>query len=314
LNAFIVDTHCDSVKWLAQGVSLRNHPGHLDLTRLNSAVKLQFFAMFVESSYKPQRAMERTLELIDLSLQSMEQNKDVLTMVNTREDLQQLTTAKTCGALLAIEGGEAIIDTYMVRHLFRLGVRSIGLTWNQRNRLADGVLGGSGGLTQLGKKVVKEMNALGILVDAAHMSPKSFWDVLRTSSQPIIVSHANCRALCDHVRNLTDLQIKTLAAQDGVFCLTFAPDFLKENGSTIDDLLDHIAYAADLIGPEHIGIGSDFDGVDSLPEGLKGVEDYYKIYQGLEQRGFSESECQAISGGNVRKLLMRILPKEVGKS
>ncbi len=310
LKPFVIDTHCDSIVWVVKGKSLRDNPGHLDLKRMHAVIKLQFFALFIESQFKPYRALERTLDLLDKFLLTLAENRDLLALVCSKSDLRRLPALESAGALVAVEGGEGIKNLATVRHLFRLGVRSIGLTWNQRNQLADGVLGGGGGLTELGKKVIKEMNRLGMLVDAAHMGPKSFWDTLRISEKPIIVSHANCRALCDHDRNLSDIQLKVLARNGGIFCLTLAPQFLSCEPAGLDTFLDHVAYAADLIGVEHIGIGSDFDGVGTLPEGINGVQDYFKIQEGLRLRGFNEKEIGTISGENVKRLLLQILPEK----
>ncbi|MBO8167677.1 MAG: membrane dipeptidase [Thermoanaerobacteraceae bacterium] len=311
--AYIVDTHCDSISRVLENESLRRNRGHLDLERMAGIIKLQFFALFVETQFKPDLALERTLELLDKFLHQLSENEELLTLVRSQDDLQQLDRSDNakCGALLSIEGGEGIKDLYVLRHLFRLGVRSVGLTWNQRNHLADGayISHRGGGLTEFGRQVILEMNRLGMLVDAAHMAPRSFWDVLRVSRQPIIVSHANCRALCDHPRNLTDLQLKALAAHDGVVCITFAPQFLTEGEASLENILHHIEYACYRIGVEHVGLGSDFDGVDALPGGIDGVQDYYKIPKGLSERGFTQQEIDAICGGNVLKLLAKVLPK-----
>lgn len=277
------------------------------MQRMFGQIKMQFFAMFVESDYKPRGALERTLDLIDLFLDAVAQSERLM-LIKSKQDLVSLSASNKRGALLAVEGAEAISAPSILRTLYRLGVRSVGLTWNQRNQLADGVLGGDGGLTPDGVEVVQEMNRLGMLVDTAHMAPKSFWHVLRLSQQPIIVSHANCKAIHDHPRNLSDLQLKALASAGGVACITFAPQFLSGNTATIDDVVEHIAYAAQLMGSEYVGIGSDFDGVDTLPQGINGVEDYAKLRRSLSTKGFNSDEVNAISGLNVRRLLMQVLP------
>ena len=313
LPKFTVDTHCDSILNVTKGSRLRHSNGHLDLLRMNGVVRLQFFALFIEERFKPNYSLERTLELLDLFLLELEQNKDLITLVTTKQELEVLygTQNTQSGALLALEGGEGIKDIYILRLLFRLGVRCIGLTWNQRNHIADGVFSGDrpGGLTHFGKKLIYEMNKLGILIDAAHLAPASFWDVLNHCQSPIIVSHGNCRTICDHPRNYTDLQLKTLASQGGIACITFAPQFLKRSGEiSIEDVIDHITYAADLIGANHVGIGSDFDGVGQLPRGIEHVGDYKRLYSRLAKRGFSKEEVDGICGENVRKLLYQILP------
>jgi membrane dipeptidase len=226
---------------------------------------------------------------------------------------QDILTAKEQGklaAVLAIEGGEALEGDLGVLRLFhRLGVRSIGLTWNERNNIADGV-GDSrskGGLSVFGADLIKEMNRLGILVDVSHLSDPGFWDVVELSTQPIIASHSNSRAVCNHRRNLTDDQIKALAKNGGVMGMNFAAAFVKEDGKPkLDDLLNHIDHIVELVGPEHVGLGSDFDGIGAAPEELTDASTMPLITDGLCKRGYSDEHIRLILGGNYFRVFKEV--------
>jgi len=211
-----------------------------------------------------------------------------------------------------VEGGEAIQeDLALLRMLYRLGVRSMTLTWNQRNAIGDGAAENpNGGLSKFGLEVVAEMNRLGMLVDVSHLNWAGFWDVVKHSKAPVIASHSNARKLCNHPRNLDDDQIKALADNGGVMCITFVPAFLKpqnKRGASIQDIICHIDYVKKLVGPDHIGIGSDFDGTDEMPEGLENASKMPALAEALLLNGYRESEIEKILGGNILKLLECVL-------
>ncbi|HHX50702.1 MAG TPA: membrane dipeptidase [Clostridia bacterium] len=285
--------------------------GQVDLPRLLKAgVRVQFFAIFIESCYKPHGAVIRALQGIDVYYRELEANAAQMGLVFTREDLDSLIEQDKLAAILAIEGGEGLGgDLSILRIFHRLGVRSLGLTWNQRNDLADGVgeQGTGGGLTNFGRQVVQEMNRLGMIVDLAHIAEKGFWDVLDLSTRPVIVSHANCRGLCDHPRNLNDSQMKSLAEKGGCLGITFVPDFLGPDPS-VETVADHIEYAVQLMGIDHVGLGSDFDGVDCPVLGLESALALPNLVDLLGNRGFSEEDVAKIMGGNWLRILRNELP------
>ena len=149
-------------------------------------------------------------------------------------------------------------------------MRAITLTWSNRNDIADGINEEvtGGGLTVFGRSVVAEMNRLGMLVDVSHISTKSFWDVMQVTTKPIIATHSNAKTLCSHPRNLNDEQIKAIADNDGMIGITFAGQFLEEdyNNACIESIYRHIDYMLNLVGnDDHIGFGSDFDGISHPP-------------------------------------------------
>jgi membrane dipeptidase len=311
----IVDAHCDTMLDVLNKKRLLGTiagEGQADLPRLREAgVKVQFFAIFIESRYKPYSSVLRALQGIDAFYRELEANAHQMGLVTSQEDLDTLMEQDRLAAILSIEGGEALGgDLGVLRIFHRLGVRSLGLTWNQRNELADGVgeQDAGGGLTSFGRQVVREMNRLGMIVDLAHIAEKGFWDVLDLSSRPVIVSHANCRALCDHPRNLNDRQMKALAEKGGCLGITFVPDFFGPDPS-VETVVDHIEYAVQMMGIDHVGLGSDFDGVDRPVAGLETALALPNLIDLLEKRGFAEEEVAKITGGNWLRLLRDELPR-----
>ena len=215
--------------------------------------------------------------------------------------------------LLAIEEGGAIDGSLeALRMLYELGVRAITLTWSNRNDIADGINEEvtGGGLTVFGRSVVAEMNRLGMLVDVSHISTKSFWDVMQVTTKPIIATHSNAKTLCSHPRNLNDEQIKAIADNDGMIGITFAGQFLEEdyNNACIESVYRHIDYMLNLVGnDDHIGFGSDFDGISHPPYNIKGVQDYVPLVEYLSKKNYSEETIKKITHQNVLELLKKVL-------
>lgn len=312
LTAVVVDAHCDTILQIARGHgSLQSAPeAQLDIPRLRQGgVSLQFFALFIESLYKPERTLKRVLQLLDIFYHELEQNSAELALVTSANQLTNLAATGKIGMLLAVEGGEVLEDELgVLRVLYRLGVRSLGLTWNQGNLLADGIgVSIPGGLTIWGEQVVREMNRLGMLVDLAHLAEPGFWDVLRVSEQPVAVTHAACRSLADHPRNLSDNQLRALSQQGGMVGICLVPDFLGQHPD-LEGVLDHIEHASMVAGVEHVGLGSDYDGVENIAQGLEHAGCWPRLVQGMERRGFSVKEQKLVLGGNWLRLLHKVLP------
>jgi membrane dipeptidase len=232
----IIDMHCDSVLEAFQEnrkMSDRSTTGHFDLPRMQEAgVKIQFFALFpgITASLSP---LKQALILGDYFWEQYEESQEIMQLITSHQSLLQLLDSKKCGALLTVEGGEVLEgDIRMLKVLYRMGVRSLCLTWNNRNEIADGVaeMQTGGGLTLFGREVVKKMNKLGMIVDVSHIAEKGFWDVLELSEDPVIASHSNSQAVWEHPRNLTDEQIKGIAQKKGVIGLNFVADFLGDHG------------------------------------------------------------------------------------
>lgn len=314
---FICDCHCDTLTELYnKNASLYENEQHFDIKRqIALGSGLQFCAIYVPTEvFRYQGGLRYTLCLLDKYNQEIkklhENGIDVL-QVRTAEDAGNVLKHKAA-TLLAIEEGGAIDGSLeALRCLYELGVRAMTLTWSNRNDIADGIneeATGSG-LTLFGKQVVAEMNRLGMLVDVSHISTAGFWSVIETSTKPIIATHSNAKSLCSHPRNLNDEQIKALAQNGGLAGITFAGQFLEEDwrNACIESVYKHIDYMLNLIGnDDHIGFGSDFDGISHPPYNIQGVQDYKPLIEYLSKY-YSDETINKITHQNVINLLQKVL-------
>lgn len=314
---FICDCHCDTLTELYnKNASLYENGQHFDIKRqIALGGGLQFCAIYVPTEvFRYQGGLRYTLCLLDKYNQEIkklhENGIDVL-QVRTAEDAGNVLKHKAA-TLLAIEEGGAIDGSLeALRCLYELGVRAMTLTWSNRNDIADGIneeATGSG-LTLFGKQVVAEMNRLGMLVDVSHISTAGFWSVIETSTKPIIATHSNAKSLCSHPRNLNDEQIKALAQNGGLAGITFAGQFLEEDwrNACIESVHKHIDYMLNLIGnDDHIGFGSDFDGISHPPYNIQGVQDYKPLIEYLSKY-YSDETINKITHQNVINLLQKVL-------
>lgn len=314
---FICDCHCDTLTELYnKNASLYENEQHFDIKRqIALGGGLQFCAIYVPTEvFRYQGGLRYTLCLLDKYNQEIkklhENGIDVL-QVRTAEDAGNVLKHKAA-TLLAIEEGGAIDGSLeALRCLYELGVRAMTLTWSNRNDIADGIneeATGSG-LTIFGKQVVAEMNRLGMLVDVSHISTAGFWSVIETSTKPIIATHSNAKSLCSHPRNLNDEQIKALAQNGGLAGITFAGQFLEEDwrNACIESVYKHIDYMLNLIGnDDHIGFGSDFDGISHPPYNIQGVQDYKPLIEYLSKY-YSDETINKVTHQNVINLLQKVL-------
>lgn len=314
---FICDCHCDTLTELYnKNTSLYENEQHFDIKRqIALGGGLQFCAIYVPTEiFRYQGGLRYTLCLLDKYKQELKKLRasgiDVLE-VRTAEDAGNVLKHKAA-TLLAIEEGGAIDGSLeALRCLYELGVRAMTLTWSNRNDIADGIneeATGSG-LTLFGKQVVAEMNRLGMLVDVSHISTAGFWSVMETSSKPVIATHSNAKSLCSHPRNLNDEQIKALTQNGGLAGITFAGQFLEEDwrDACIESVYKHIDYMLNLIGnDDHIGFGSDFDGISHPPYNINGVQDYKPLIEFLSKH-YSDETISKITHQNVISLLQKVL-------
>ncbi len=307
-DCVVVDAHVDTVLKLVEGgASLSGGvpDGHVDRERARAGgVDVLFFAHYVSGQYKPALALVRCVQLLDAALAQVDGEQIVL--VSDAAGAREAARHGQLGLYLTIEGGEVLHERLEVlRVLHRLGIRSLGLTWNERNQLAEGIgdMDSGGGLSATGRAVVSELERLGVILDVAHLSPAGFWDAVRRAQRPVIASHANAAQLWPHPRNLADEQVRALAATGGVVGVTFAPAFLSERGATLSHVLDHIEHLAALVGPEHVAVGSDFDGIGSTPLGLEDVGAMPRLTAGMLGRGFPSTSIRAILGENLLRIM-----------
>lgn len=299
----VIDGHADTLTLVVD----EGHPfvtgggaNHIDLPRLRAAgMGIQTLTCWNEPQHIGLPAFARAMEKIGAFYQAQRQGD--LRLVTKRADLD----APGLGFVLSLEDAAPCMGS--IRHLealYAVGVRMIGLTWNGRNEIADGVGVGPkpGGLTDVGRELVAHMQQLGIVVDLSHIAEIGFWDVLEASTKPVACSHSNAKAVHEHRRNLTDAQITAIAQQGGVIGMCFAPAFLAPDSPGIEDVVRHIDHICELAGPDVIGLGSDFDGIANVPVGLEDVSKLPALTAELLKRGYAESDLEKMLGGNWKRV------------
>lgn len=312
---FIIDCHCDTIEKYADGTSTLDDPNssHITLRGLKrGGVGLQFFAAWAGKPgvFAPLR---RCLFLIDAYHRLLSETPDLYPVL-TFSDIHEAREQNRIGTVLTVEGGEALEGELSHLSLFhQLGVRGITLTWNYRNEIADGALEqrSGGGLSAFGVQVVQEMNRMGMLVDVSHLSEAGFWDVAEISNKPYAATHSNAKGVWDHPRNLSDAQILAIKQAGGFVGINFYPPFLCKKNAGIEDVLRHIEYIAALAGLEVLAFGSDFDGVDTLPQDIKGPEDYTLLIEELLKRNYTEGQIQQIAYRTVLHTLEQVFSESV---
>ena len=212
--------------------------------------------------------------------------------------------------MLSIEGGEPLEkDLASVRFWREQGVRMVALTWNHPNAIGFPAKGGSSqGLTAYGFQVVKEMQRLGMAADVSHLNEAGFYDLFKTDCPPM-ASHSCCRALCDHFRNLTDHQLRTMIQGGGYIGVNFYPDFLSADGQAdADTIINHIDHICQLGGEKQVGFGSDYDGIDKTPSDLPHAGAFPRLLERMRERGFTPTQISDIAGNNFLSYYERIAP------
>jgi membrane dipeptidase len=321
----IVDLHAD----LPMDIAGRRAKGeHQILERLHlpklrkGNVAAVIVPIWVESAYKPDRALKRGLHIADALLQDIGESPSFRLALSHRDILDAEREGKI-SLILGAEGGEIIEDDVgLLRDYCRLGLRCFGFMWNQRNLLADGWdhVKDERGLTDFGREVVRELERLRVVVDLAHMAPKSFWGVMDVATHPLIVSHT---ATLRHksLRAMTDDQLKAIASNKGIvgiFAVNTGTDIVTM--PDLESYCDHVEYAAKKMGPEHVGLGPDFydyflgDLKTEYPSEnfqlVKGIEDHSKlgaVIQELGKRGFSDEDIRLIAGENFKRLFREVV-------
>lgn len=313
-NIWVIDGHCDSLGDYLNGKRTLQNPdegGHWDLKRAREGkIMIQFLAAYIESEYKPSRSLLRGLELIHAAHRFIKENNTDVFLIKDQKDLLLLPSHEKTALLLSVEGGEILgEDLFMLDLIYELGVRALGLTWNQRNAIADGAGEKTQSrLTRFGERVIDRMNKLGMLIDVSHLNEAGFWHVLELSNQPIVASHSCAYSLCPHPRNLTDDQLRALARNHGVVGVNFFPAFLRQEGeAALSDVVRHICHIAEVAGVETVGIGSDFDGISYTPLGLEHVGKMSELSKALSDVGFTHQEIEQIMYKNFMRLLFSVI-------
>ncbi|AQQ54807.1 dipeptidase [Planococcus lenghuensis] len=306
----IIDLHCDALLKLYDGkgrLAYRD-AGELqaNLVRLEAGgVLVQCFAIFIEPNMKAEEKFQAALDQVHYFYTEVLGKNPEMKHIREWSDYAQLKDGEV-GAMLTLEGVDAIgNDLHKLSILHQLGVRSVGLTWNNANLAADGAgEPRGGGLTLFGKEVVGFLNANRMLTDVSHLSEKAFWDVAELADYPF-ASHSNARAICDHPRNLYDEQAKALFNKGGVIHVVFCPPFVKKDGNaTIDDLIRHIDHLCSLGGRKQIGFGSDFDGIGTFVNDLEDASKYPNLINELQKR-YSEEDVKGFASQNFLNYISR---------
>jgi len=258
-----------------------------------------------------QIAVERTTQLIKDILEQIEINKDLCGLAVTPTDFIRLKQENKKAIFIGIENGYGIgKDLRNIARFRDMGINYITLCHSYDNDICDTSTHSKNewkGLSPFGKEVIAEMNRQGIMIDLSHASEKTFWDVIELSKTPVICSHSSARALCDHDRNLTDEQLKALAANGGVIQLCLLNAYINKDRykASLTDAIEHIDHIVKIAGIDHIGIGSDFDGGGGII-GCQGQNDFLQITVKLLEKGYSEEDITKIWGGNLMRVLAEV--------
>ena len=286
-------------------------------------------AIATPSIYVPDGALRHALWVLDALLIELADNHQDIELANSAGDVRRINQAGKIAVVLAMEGAEPLgNDLSALRLLHRLGLRMLCFTWMRRTMFGDGTWENEskGGLSRLGRQAVREMDRLGIVVDVSHASDRTVWDILETASGPVIASHSNARAICDHPRNLTDEMIRAIADRGGVVGAVAVAGFIAAEGATIAKWVDHIEHIVRIAGIDHIGVGTDLTlylrGVGAWPEiqewapgpprpwtqidGMASLADLPGLTAELIRRGFTESDLRKIYRDNYLRVLSTV--------
>ncbi len=301
------DAHCDTgSKCMENASEIKENSLHLDLDRMGRYDGyIQVFAAFVDQKNISCTPFEHCLSVLEYLRKQIMKNHNVISLITSKNDLHHVSKSGKLGGILSIEGGEALNGSLENLSLFyEMGVRLITLTWNYANEIADGVMECNGrGLTDFGKIAISAMEDMGIVIDVSHLSEQGFWDVVKHTKHPFVASHSNAKALCNHPRNLSDEQIRCIANRKGCIGINFYPLFLNQTGTAeISDILRHIEYVRGLASEDCIGLGSDFDGISSLPHGIIGVESMGDFLAILKNAGYSDTFLEKLCFGNFYRI------------
>jgi len=316
-----LDTHCDTPMFFPQGIHFEQRDSRI-LVDLHKMTEGRQDATIMVA-YLPQPKIGDTFsslvdfdvagptEYADLIFDKIEeivsQNKAYLSIARTPADLYEDKRRGRKSIMLGIENGLALNGQLQnLQHFAQRGIVYMTLCHNGDNDICDSARGCNthGGVSRFGEQVIREMNRLGIMVDLSHANEKSFYDALEISSTPIVCSHSSSRALCDHPRNLTDEQMRALAAKGGVAQTTLYHGFLRsgDEEATILDAIAHLEHAIKVMGIDHVGLGTDFDG-DGGVRGLADSSELINFTRQLLARRYSERDIQKIWGGNFLRVM-----------
>lgn len=273
------------------------------------------YAFPLPDMLKPGYALRYATKMVGCLFELEAESKGQLKVVRTAREIKTSLEKGVMAAILHFEGAEAIDeDLHNLHAFYKAGLRSIGPVWSRPTIFANGVPFAfpsspdtGDGLTDAGKRLVKECNQLGIMIDLSHMNEKGFWDVASLTTKPLVATHSNAHTLCASTRNLTDKQLDAVKESNGVVGLNYNIGFLRADGkpnepTTVAELVRHGRYIADRIGVDHLALGSDFDGA-TMPQDMKDAAGLPLLMQALQDGGFNEAELKKIANENWIRVL-----------
>ncbi|MBQ2553613.1 MAG: membrane dipeptidase [Prevotella sp.] len=318
-----LDTHCDTPMFFHQGIHFEQRDSRI-LVDLHKMTEGRQDAVIM-AAYLPQPKLgepfskkvhfdvQTPFEYANLIFDKIEEiihdNRRYISIARTPAELFEDKRKNRKSVMFAIENGLALDHKLAnVKHFAQRGVVYITLCHNGDNDICDSAKGSEThhGVSKFGEQVIQEMNRQGIMVDLSHAAERSFYDALDISATPIVCSHSNCKALCNVPRNLSDDQMRKLAKRGGVMHITLYPGFLRQEGETsILDALEHLEHAIEIMGVEHVGLGTDFDG-DGGVRGLADSSELINFTLHLLRRKYSERDIQKIWGGNWLRVMAQV--------
>lgn len=298
----LFDCHCDSIsRVMTKGGSLRKNGFHTDLERLHKfAPCAQVFAVCAETLDRPVEKADAMLRRLS---QEIEENSDIVMLCLNFHDIKKAAESGKVAVFISIEGCEQISS---LESAYQNGVRILHPTWNFDNELCGAAAGSGKGLTKKGRAFVKKAQHMGFALDMSHISERGFWDTLEACEKPVIAGHSNAKALCNVPRNLTDEQFNTLVDVGGGAGINLYPEFLGL-GKDINAVIAHIEHFLSLGGERSVFLGCDFDGIDSTPTGLDGVQKLDKLYNELLNRNYPEALVRALFWDNLYDIMEKML-------
>ena len=320
-----LDTHCDTPMFFdlkVQSDKVDDFPQNVDFGKRDPKLLVDLHKMTeghqdatIMVAYLPQTMSldEHPQKYTDLIFDKIEdivaKHNQYVAIARTPDDLWKHKHQGKKSIMLGIENGHALEGSLdNLRHFAQRGIVYMTLCHNGDNDICDSARGEHtwGGVSPFGREVIREMNRLGIMVDLSHAGEKSFYDALELSATPIVCSHSSCRALCDHPRNLTDDQMRALAQHGGVMQVTLYNGFVVKDGeATIEDAMRHVDHAIEVMGIDHVGLGTDFDG-DGGIRGLASSSELLNYTRELLKRGYSKEDIQKLWGGNFLRVMKEV--------
>ena len=312
---FLLDSHCDTPSQILRlrDLSIDNEYAHVDFPKIKrGGVDGAFFALYIPADLEGDAALEHADRLYACVMETLAANPDKAALAVTEQQAYENKSKGLFSIFLGLENGSPIGKSLeRLREFYDKGVRYMTLCHTRDNEICDSCASSEKtwhGLSPFGIEVVAEMNRLGMLIDVSHISDEAFYDVLKYSTQPVVATHSCCRALAGHPRNMTDDMIRALADKGGVIQINFYPLFLDDSFPEAEmftaprpsykRIADHIDHVVGLVGIDHVGLGSDFDGIDVTPEGLENASMMPLLFDELRSRGYSEEDLEKIASRN----------------